>query len=137
MFNKEKLYKNQGDLIQKLYDGNVYRLSNRYNRPVFSTLKDTFVGGLTICINDTWAYEVYIMNHQKDKADNYTIQYKVVLYDHFGLDIPDLRVTSYYSLAGFRAWFVLQHLRNFQTFITKVEFNKTLISNLKADKKQI
>ena len=85
----------------------------------------------TICINDTWAYEIFITNFTWNSELDYTLSYKVVLYDHFGLDMPDLRVDLYYALAGFRAWFVLQHLRSFQPFITRVEFEKTLKGNIR------
>lgn len=34
------------------------------------------------------------------------------LYDHFGLDQPDVE-KIYVELAGFRAWFVLQHYDSF------------------------
>ena len=52
----------------------------------------------------------------------YTGQFNVVLYDHFGLDQPDVE-KKYRFLAGFRAWFILQHLRRFsyKPFITRAE----------------
>jgi len=46
------------------------------------------------------------------------------LYDHFGLDEPDVdNSKSYDYLAGFRAWFMLQHLKRFayKPFLTVIE----------------
>lgn len=38
---------------------------------------------------------------------------RVRLYDHFGLDQPDVEKKFGY-LAGFRAWFVLQHYNEYE-----------------------
>ena len=37
---------------------------------------------------------------------------RVTIFDHFGLDQPDVE-KIYFNLAGFRAWFVLQHSNYF------------------------
>ena len=133
---QEKLYQNKGN-ITILEDSNIYMNSERYGRPHFASLGDTFFGGLTICINDTWAYEVTIIDYNTKDNINYSLSYSVTLYDHFGLDYPDLEVSSYYSLFGFRAWFILQHLRNFKPFITKVEINKTIKGNINIGKERL
>lgn len=127
----ERLKKAKGE-VEFLFDNEKYKNSNRFGRPQFSTLKDKFAGGLTICINDTWAYEVLITNCKIIENNNYAITYKIILYDHFGLDYPDLKDKIYYDLAGFRAWFVLQHLKSYKPFITKVEIEKSVIFNLKT-----
>jgi len=99
-----------------------------WGHPKFSTMNDTFWGGLRICINDVWAYEVLLTEFIK-KGRDYEIKYKVILYDHFGLDMPD--IDKFFGMgAGFRAWFLLQHVRNFKPFITKVEFEKTFLVSL-------
>lgn len=94
-----------------------------YGHPRFSTLSDTFAGGLTICMNDTWAYEVSITEYEVS-GNSYSGKYKIILYDHFGLDQPDVE-KKYSWLAGFRSWYILQHRRNFKPFITKVEFDES------------
>ncbi|MBI5917522.1 MAG: DUF3289 family protein [Bacteroidetes bacterium] len=134
---RQKINDNKGDL-STINDNTIYLTTSgvgRYGRPQFSSLTDTFLGGLTICINDTWAYEVIIENFDAKDSNNYNLSYKVNIYDHFGLDYPDLQVTSYYTLAGFRAWFVLQHIRNFKPFITKVEIKRAMSGSIKASKK--
>ncbi|PKQ61965.1 hypothetical protein BZG02_13575 [Labilibaculum filiforme] len=99
-----------------------------YGHPRFNTLKDTFNGGLTICMNDTWAYEVIITEAQINGGSLH-VKYKVELYDHFGLDKPDMEKVYKFG-AGFRAWFVLQHVRNYKPFITKVSFEKSIVVEL-------
>ena len=135
---QERLRQNKGD-IGKLENSTIPKPDARdiYKHPTFSTLRDTFAGGLTICINDTWAYEIFVTNFIWNSELEYTVSYKVVLYDHFGLDIPDLRVKSYYALPGFRAWFVLQHFRNFRPFVTRVAFDKTLTGNVRIGKAEL
>ena len=54
-------------------------------------------------------------------------KYQVILWDHFGLDKPDLE--RFYSYgAGFRAWFILQHRYGYRPFLTKIVFEKEFTS---------
>ena len=99
--------------------------SSRFGRPHFHTNKDKFFSGLTIMVNDTWAYEIFVSDFESKGENNHQIKLKIILYDHFGLDIPDVQNNLYYSFAGFRAWFVLQHYHSYKPFITKIEFEKT------------
>ncbi|RAV27887.1 DUF3289 family protein [Sinomicrobium soli] len=128
----ERLKKEDGALAliqHKFYNGNngdtprTYDMN--YGHPRFKYNEDGWSGkkGLTILVNDTWAYEVSITGFEEKKKD-FKITYKVTLYDHFGLDEPDLE-KNYYYMEGFRAWFVLQHLRGYKPFITKMEFENT------------
>lgn len=104
-----------------LLDNDIYGDSEMYGRPQFSGLiSDTIMGGLKICWNDTWAYEVHISKFDVING-NYFIQYRISLYDHFGLNIEDLSEhSSVYIQPGFRAWFALQHIHNFRPFIANV-----------------
>lgn len=117
---RDIIIKSKGNPVN-LLDNEIYRDSEMYGRPQFSGLiSDTIMGGLKICWNDTWAYEVHI-----SKFDNingaYFIQYRISLYDHFGLNIEDLSEhSSVYIQPGFRAWFALQHIHNFRPFIANV-----------------
>ena len=118
-----KLKSSKGNL-KHLEDETIDWSGKPYGHPRFNTYKDTFAGGLTICMNDTWAYEILVTDY-KLSGNNYELTYEIILYDHFGLDKPDME-KKYSWGAGFRAWFVLQHLRNYKPFITKVEFKKTI-----------
>ncbi|MFL5354550.1 DUF3289 family protein [Archangium sp.] len=109
----------------KNHNGDISKLTKNLDvkligRPVFNT-KEDIVSGLTIAINDTWAYKVAITSYELS-GKRYKGNFSVTLYDHFGLDQPD--VEKFYKFgAGFRAWFILQHLKRFayKPFITEAE----------------
>ncbi len=112
------------DAIKK-HKGDISKLTKNLDvrligRPVFNTNSD-ILDGLTIAINDTWAYKVAITEYALSQK-RYKGTFSVTLYDHFGLDKPDVE-KKYKYLAGFRAWFILQHLKRFsyKPFITEVE----------------
>lgn len=98
-----------------LYDMLVKR---KVDSPRFS---DNF-SGLGITINDVWAYQVYITGY-KTSGNNYTLNLRYVYYDHFGLDYPDIQK---YDHDIFYAWFVLQHFKGYQPFITEVNLKGEL-----------
>ncbi|MFK7784611.1 MAG: DUF3289 family protein [Crocinitomicaceae bacterium] len=114
--------KREGGDITSLKNETIDWTGKPYGRPRFSTLTDTFAGGLTICINDVWAYEVSITEYEVDDKE-FTGKFKITLFDQFGLDKPDVD-KKYGYLAGFRCWFLLQHRRNYKPFITKIEFEE-------------
>ncbi len=103
--------------------------------PAFNTARDRYLGwlngGLTMAINAVWAGKAEIT--QFERAGNfYRGNVKVTLYDHFGLDLPDVgpdpdtgRIKEYGGLVGFRSWFILQHLDKFgyKPFLTVIEMN--------------
>jgi hypothetical protein len=89
-------------------------------RPHFNRTADKFFGGLTIAVNDTTAYDVMLLEYKKNSNGNYNAKIKITLYDHFGLDQPDLE-KIYVHLGGFRAWFILQHIRGYKSFVTVIE----------------
>lgn len=81
--------------------------------------------GYTIALNDIWSTEVIIKKYVLN-GNSYTVDYRVTLWDHFGLDAPDLEANKVAAYgAGFRAWFILQHFRGYKPFITKITFDKT------------
>ena len=62
--------------------------------------------------------------------------YELTFKDHFGLNSPDME--KFYSYgAGFRAWFVLQHLWSYKPFITKMTFIQEFKGNLNRGKAEI
>lgn len=101
----------------KLFAGDVGKIRSNidvslHSRLFFNTWSD-ILGGLTIATNDIWAWRVEITEYTLN-GKNYSGKYKAVLYDHFGLDEPDVdNSKSYGYLAGFRAWFILQHWEHF------------------------
>lgn len=69
------------------------------------------LGGMTLSINDLWGSSVNIHSINVD-GNSYNGVLHFRLYDHFGLDIHDVE-KIYVNLAGFRAWYVLQHYDGF------------------------
>jgi hypothetical protein len=132
---KKLLVASKGFVI-RLYDNTIYRSSKRHGKPVFGSslwhpvesFTNTF-GGLRITLNDTWAYEVFITHYELNTIGEYNLQYQVNLYDHFGLDLPDIEKFYNYPMKagiGFQSWFVLQHLWNYPPFITHIQFTKSI-----------
>lgn len=118
------------------YKGDINKIVPRADiamesRLYFNTTGD-IMGGLTIATNDIWAWTVEILNYQFDGL-LYSGKYKLTLFDHFGLDEPDVDDSKKYgNLAGFRAWFILQHLDRFayKPFITEIEISRTFSGSL-------
>jgi hypothetical protein len=87
---------------------------------------------MTIATNDIWAWSVDITEYDFDGI-NYKGKYTITLYDHFGLDEPDVNYSKRYgNLSGFRAWFILQHLKRFayKPFITVIKLTKPFAGSL-------
>ncbi|NLR59157.1 DUF3289 family protein [Chitinophaga polysaccharea] len=106
-----------------------YKSKHPYGHPAFPYSRDyNLATGLTIAINDVWSYKVTLTAF-KLTGNTYKAKYEVQLWDHFGLDLPDME--KFYSYgAGFRAWFILQHLRGYKPFLTKVQFEKEFTGNI-------
>lgn len=86
--------------------------------------------GYTIALNDIWATEVAITHYTFD-GKNYKVTYRVTLWDHFGLDLPDIQPNKPAGyLDGFRAWFILQHFLGYKPFVTKITFTKEFKGSL-------
>lgn len=100
-------------------------LNKNFTRPIYNS-DENKTGGLTIALNDIWATQITV-KQLKNKGNNYTCKYEVVLWDHFGLDIPDMeKIFNIIPSVGetFVTWFILQHLRGYKPFITKMVFEK-------------
>ena len=111
------------------------KLTVPFTRPSFSYKNNNnLLEGRTLALNDIWATEV-ILKELKNKGENYTAKYQVILWDHFGLDIPDMQKFFYYG-AGFRAWFVLQHLYGYKPFVTKMTFEKEFKGNINEGREE-
>lgn len=123
----DRIKKGGGDLSKvedrQVYFGkeNDYKKTHPYGHPAFTYKREwNLLKGLTIAINDVWCYKITLLSY-KETGDTYKAKYEVQLWDHFGLDLPDMQ--KFYSYgAGFRAWFLLQHHRGFKPFLTKMVF---------------
>ena len=106
--------------------GNTAALPQRLPRipsPVYNTYWDTWQG-LTIAINDTWAFEVRLTDYQLTGPSSYRANLRMIIYDHFGLDREDVDNRPPGNYEGFRAWFILQHVRGYRPFVTRVEWDE-------------
>lgn len=131
----DRIKKAGGDLStmedKKIYYGKEagYNQKHPYGHPSFPYSRDyNLVKGLTIAINDVWCYKVTLTAF-KITGNNYKAKYEVLLWDHFGLDLPDMQKFYAYG-AGFRAWFLLQHVRGYKPFLTRVRFEKEFTGNI-------
>lgn len=87
------------------------------DRTKFNTLKDK-LNGMTLAVDDTSAYEVYVDDYKLTAPNTFSCNLRIIVYDNYGLDAED--VAKYGTIAGFRAWYVLQHVRGYKPFLTKM-----------------
>lgn len=116
--------------------------SKKFNNPSYTywdkkNLAGNLFSGKTLALNDIWSTEIYL-KEIKFTGDDYVAKYEVFLWDHFGLDIPDVQdpklTKPYYFENGFRAWFILQHIKGFKPFLTKMTFTQEFKGNLNQNK---
>ncbi|XRG77295.1 DUF3289 family protein [Rossellomorea sp. GAMAL-10_SWC] len=134
----DELKNNGGNLTALKFDKSTKNTNEFYNfvqrnasYPTFSTWGDR-VGGLTITVNDTWGNTITVKNYSVEN-NHFKGVMRVRLYDHFGLDQPDVEKV-YVNLAGFRSWFVLQHYDDYdgkyKPFVTVMEMDVPFEGNL-------
>jgi len=112
-FLKEQLKIHNGNINNiELLKGEI--LSTRVK---FSTGADK-LNGLTFSVNDTHSYKIHIVDYDLKSNNTFDAKLRIEIYDHFGLDFPDIE--KFVLGAGFRAWYVLQHVRGYKPFITKM-----------------
>jgi LysM repeat protein len=110
-------------IVAASLDANSIKSFAMARTPIFHDASD-IRDGLTIIINDTWAYDIDLIDYQLLDAKRFKGKIKISVYDHFGLDKPDLDANlfkPYGVVDGFRAWFILQHLRGYIPFWTVIE----------------
>jgi hypothetical protein len=100
-----------GDLAALQSDTNFNKDMKKIYGPKFNTKAD-LLGGLTICLNDTWGYYANVADYEFD-GKNYSGTIRYTVYDHFGLDQDDLSGRNWYKGAfpPFAAWYTLQHYK--------------------------
>ncbi len=137
----------QMDMLLSEYEGNIstweYTADDResnpiviafeergINRPKYNT-ENNRLNGLQICVNDLWGIKIEITSYSIN-GNNYSYTLHYTLYDHFGLDQPDVETYGY--LSGFRSWYVLQHFSEYNSaykpYLTLIEFDETVSGTL-------
>lgn len=93
--------------------------NKEFGRVHFTEMLDKF-NGLGIAVHDTAAYKVELLSFNLDDGNfKFNAKAKFTIYDHFGLDKRDLK--KFGAASGFRAWYILQHLRGYKPFLTVIE----------------
>ena len=120
------------DVTKKLHvalkqaNGDLYKAviapTSDKSRPKFNDDSEIYWGGLTIAVNDVWVFDVDVVEYHLYANKTYTVKLRLTPYDHFGFELPDLQ-KAYVFFAGFRAWFILQHIKGFKPFIVRMVNN--------------
>lgn len=108
----------------------VASMKNKIDQPVFNNPSDK-INGLTICVDSLWGNKIEVSSFTVS-ANSFTCTLHYTLYDHFGLDRPD--VEKYGCLPGFQSWYILQHYSEYcgryLPFLTLMEFDVTFSGTL-------
>lgn len=126
---------------QKFFNKSKGERNKLFSKPAYSYNKGLREAskGLTISLNDIWASEIILKEIIFENEIIYSAKYEVILWDHFGLDFPDIqkKFIAYPSIKEvFICWMVLQHLRGYKPFITKISFEKTFTESLQVGSKE-
>lgn len=111
----EKIKNNKGNI-------NTIQLSInelQSTRPKFNTKRD-WLNGMTITVDDTSAYEIFIEDYELISEDTFNCKLHIKLYDNYGLDKKDVSKFDWLHV-GFRSWYVLQHIKGYRPFQTFME----------------
>lgn len=119
-----------GDILQLEKDDNINKIFQK--NAVFPRFENPF-NGLMIAIHVTHGNNIYIEN-ASIKNNVFRCNLKFDIFDHYGLNFEDLQNNrkgiKFVSLAGFRAWYYLQHSENygksFKPFVTHAIFTEKL-----------
>lgn len=131
---KLEFFENKSD------NNGLYDIILKIPTPVFPAWKDIYrgklsavqdiFGGLAIAIHDIWGNYINIKNYfvKRDRyGTTFTGKLELVIYDNFGLDVLDIE-KKYGYLGGFRSWFVLQHLKDYngayKPFVTVIKIEQ-------------
>ncbi len=101
---------------------------------------------MTIAVNDVWGYTIYVKDYILKSDGTFSGTLVFSMFDHFGLNEEDLHKGKIFTdftlqtakrmLAGFRAWFFLQHYKGFEgkykPFITRMNFEEIFTGELNA-----
>ena len=91
---------------------------------------DETFSGLGIMVHGIQKSDVYLTNFNIDESGNYKFSLQINMYDDFGLskqDVMKFQNKNYKRIPipvphmdGLKAWWILQHQRNIQPFVTEI-----------------
>jgi len=98
------------------------------NRPKFNKPWDR-TRGFQILINDTESTDIELKQYAFNSVSNKWIATLYVeITDHFGLDKLDaLTYQHKWFASGFASWWILQHVKGYKPFKTKIQFEVTIL----------
>lgn len=121
-------------LVGKKFENNKRKHNKGFDKPAYIWKKDwNVLRGETIALNDIWATEIILKELVFKDEYHYKVKYEVTLWDHFGLNLSDMeKIFNLLPSVGetFVCWFILQHLRGYKPFITKITFEKEFKGSL-------
>jgi len=94
----------------------------------FNTRWEKF-SGLGIILNGTQGYKIELLEYTCKQNRNYHAKIQMTIYDHFGLDVNDVKIDnpsemrSHMKMDGFSflVWFYLQRVRGYKPLTTIIE----------------
>lgn len=95
------------------------------------TYKDK-LGGLGISVDGTQAYDISLTEFSISNGE-YRGTFLLEIFDHFGLDSPDLLKDYIRKNEEFTCWFMLQHLRGYKPFITYIPLHYKFTGSINDD----
>ena len=122
---KEQLTLHKGDISKVKLTGLGY--------PRFNTFADKIIG-LGIIFNGTEGSKVELLEYECENNKNFKAKIEITIYDHFGLDIDDVRIDNPneprkhmdYHPFKFLAWAYLQRVRGYKPFPTQVKYEEII-----------
>ncbi|UBM57553.1 DUF3289 family protein [Marinilongibacter aquaticus] len=117
-----KFFHNKG-VLNYVNENNEKQIGHEILRP-----KVQGYNGLSIAVNDTWAYDVKIVGLKVSVPEKYFYAHlEITVWDHFGLDDLDIDPDEkplYARFPGFDSWYILQHKigKCYKPFITELRF---------------
>ncbi len=90
------------------------------------------LSGLGISVNGTQAYDISLLSYTCE-GNRYKGQFKLEIYDHFGLDATDILADRFRKNENFVSWFMLQHLRKYRPFITYIPLTYSFTGTLNGE----
>lgn len=100
--------------INFLHEGEIRSTSVKFNSYAH------YLNGMKISVDGTMAFRVYVDNFELMSQNTFSCELRIHVYDHYGLDWNDVK--KFKSVHdGFSSWYVLQHVRGYKPFLTRME----------------
>jgi len=90
------------------------------------------LSGLGISVNGTQAYDISLLSFTCE-GNSYKGQFKLDIFDHFGLDATDILADKFRKNENFVSWYMLQHLREYRPFITYIPLTYSFTGTLNGE----